>query len=245
MAMNQRMTGTDEDLVPLFRHLAIKNDAKSREAGRPIFDDVEIVEIRKPGAKDWQPYPATALSHWDNDIFTGEQKPVTYAERFKRQYQQFKLQVAQTKSGTPLAEVKFLTEARRAELRALNIYTVEQLANIDGQELKNLGPGGRDMKNQAADYIAECQQLAPSLARQAQIEADLAKAQAELEALRLKNSESADSQFDEMSNLQIKDLIEKESGVRPLGNPSRKTLIRMATGEQRVIDPKPSIGETA
>ena len=32
--------------------------------------------------------------------------------------------------------------------RALNLYTVEQLAAIDGQELKNLGPGGRELKNQ-------------------------------------------------------------------------------------------------
>jgi hypothetical protein len=36
----------DNALVALFKHHAIENIAKSKEAGRPIFDDVEYVEIR-------------------------------------------------------------------------------------------------------------------------------------------------------------------------------------------------------
>ena len=49
----------------------------------------------------------------------------------------------------------FLTEARRAELRAQNIYTIEALAAIDGLELKNLGMDGRDLKNKAMEYLEE------------------------------------------------------------------------------------------
>mgnify|MGYP003694582783 CR=1 FL=1 len=49
----------------------------------------------------------------------------------------------------------FLTEARKSELKGQNIYTVEALAVIEGAELKNLGPGGRDMKNQAIEYIEQ------------------------------------------------------------------------------------------
>jgi hypothetical protein len=93
--------------------------------------------------------PATSVSHWAIDPATGGQIKVTYAERFRRQYQQFKALTAQTKSGTPLTHAPFLTEGRRAEMRALNIYTVEQLAAIDGQELKNIGTGGRELKNAA------------------------------------------------------------------------------------------------
>jgi len=231
MALNQRPTGTDDDLVPLFKHLAVPNEAKSRTAGRPIFDDIEVVEIRKPGARDFQPYPATAVSHWINDPFTGGQRQVTYAERFARQYQQFKALAAQTKSGTPLDLVKFLTEARRAELRALNIYTVEALAHIDGQELKNLGPGGREMKNQAIDYINESRALVPNIELKAEneaLQARLLAIEADNEALKAKRADDEASQFDEMTNTQIKDYIERESGSRPLGNPSRKTLVRSA-----------------
>ena len=116
-------------------------------------------------------FPAMAFSHWKNDPETGEQTKVTYAERFMRQYRQFKAMAAQTKSGTPLAHAPFLTEARRAELRAQNIYTVEALADIDGQELKNLGTGGREMKNKAMEYIAESKTQAPNMAAAAELEA--------------------------------------------------------------------------
>src|SRR5262245_35924887 len=125
----------DDLLVAIFCNLAIENPSKSVAAGRPIYDDIEHVEIRTPGSRDTKFFPATEKSEWTFDQVTGRQYHRTYAERFSRQYQQFKMQVAQTKSGTPLSFAPFLTEARRAELRALNIYTIEALANIDGQEL--------------------------------------------------------------------------------------------------------------
>lgn len=231
MALNKRATGTDDDLVAIFKHVGIQNQAKSNTAGRPIFDDVEICEIRVPGRADIKHFPATEFSHWKEDPFTGGLVKVTYAERFSRQYQQFKQQLAQTKSGTPLSEVPFLTEARRAELRALNVYTVEQLAHMDGQELKNLGPGGREWKNQAMDYIAESRALVPNIELAAEVEALRARNQvleADFEAVKAKKPDEEATPFDEMSNGQIKDWITKESGQRPLGNPSRKTLLSMA-----------------
>ena len=106
-----------------------------------------------PASRDYGVYPATERSHWDVDQFTGEQRSVTYAERFSKQYQQFKAQQQQTKAGTPLDYLTFLTEGKRAELRALNIYTAEALAIVDGAELKNLGPGGREMKNKTIEFL--------------------------------------------------------------------------------------------
>ena len=50
--------------------------------------------------------------------------------------------MAQTKSGAPLRVRPFLSTAPRAELKAQNVYTLESLADIEGAELKNLGPGG-------------------------------------------------------------------------------------------------------
>lgn len=229
MALNRRPTGNDEDLVAIFKHLAVPNEAKSKTAGRLICDDVEICEIRTPGRVDVKHFPAAVFSHWKEDMFTGTQLPVTYAERFPRQYLQFKQQVAQTKSGTPLDRVQFLSEARKAELRALNVYTVEQLAHIDGQELKNLGPGGREWKNQAIDFINESKALVPNIEMLAELEALRARNQAlEVDNETLKAKREDETPFDEMSNLQIKEFIAKETNTRPLGNPSRKTLLQMA-----------------
>src|SRR5262245_48526789 len=153
--MLRRRADPDDALVVTFQLKAEKNEPKSAAAGRPIYDDVEVCYIRIPGSKDVRtPFP-TEISHWVTDPETGGQKPITYAERFSYQYQQFKQKQAQTISGTPLEEIKFLTDARKAELRAQNVYTVEQLATIDGNELKNLGPYGREFKNAAQLYIED------------------------------------------------------------------------------------------
>jgi hypothetical protein len=222
----------DEMLVVLFKHIAVKNEAKSKEAGRPIFDDLEICEIRAPGAKDIKHFPAAAMSAggWVVDPYTGEQKQISYAERFSRQYRQFKEHAAQTKTGTPLAQVPFLTEARRAELRALNLYTAEQLAVIDGQELKNLGPGGRELKNRAIEYIAESRHNVPSIELQARLEAAEARNQAlqqDVEALKTRKA-VAEAQFDGMSDAELQEFITAQTGTAPIGQLNHKTLVRMA-----------------
>ena len=173
MAINQ---DPDASIVALFKNMAIKNEGASAAQNRPIFDDMEVVELRYPGSKNVGVYPALGFAQWVIDSETGEQVKQTYAERFRRQYQQFKLHATQTKTGTTLAFAPFLTEARRAELRAQNIYTVEALAAIDGAELKNLGQGGRELKNQAMAFLEEAKSGAPN-----------SQLVAELEALRAKN----------------------------------------------------------
>ena len=145
----------DDSVVAIFKDFAVKNEGQDAQAGRPIFDDHGIVELRYPGSKDFSSLSGNVVLALGRSTRTGEQVKVSYAERFRRQYQQFKAQATQTKTGTPLTYALFLTEGSRAELRALNIYTVEALASIDGQQLKNLGLGGREMKNAAMEYLEE------------------------------------------------------------------------------------------
>jgi hypothetical protein len=226
----------DDSIVAIFKELAVKDEVASLASGRPVYTDAEIVELHYPGSKNWSAHPATSFSHWATDPLTGEQVKVTYAERFQRQYRQFKAHATQTKTGTPLTYAAFLTEARRAELRAQNIYTVEALAHIDGQELKNLGQGGRDMKNAAMEYLAETQKGAVNI-----------QVQAELEALRAMNATMAEDlaalkaqsqpndadkvngdEFEGMDLPQLREFITIHTGQAPLGALNRKTLVRMA-----------------
>src|SRR4030095_1111044 len=200
----------DAALVPLFRYRAIENPAKTREAGRPIFDDVEEVEIRATGSKDVKVFRAPAFSHWATDPYTGGQTKVTYAERFSRQYRQFKENAQQTKAGTLLSVVSFMPESRKAELRALNVYTVEQLAQIDGQELKNLGMGGRDLKNMAQSYIDDAKDnTAPLLEMKARLDAVEARNQVLEQDLVLlqQRKAAAETQFDSMTDAELRDYI--------------------------------------
>lgn len=233
MAQQQMNRDPDANAIAIFKNHAIKNAGKTATAGRPIFDDMEVCEIRFAGSRSVSVFPATAISHWIEDPTTGEQRSITYAERFSRQYQQFKMHAAQTASGTPIDYAPFLTEARRAELRALNIYTIEQLGHIDGQELKNLGHGGREMKNQAQAYLAETAKGAPNAAMMAELEQLRAQNAILQEDLERKNANAEKgSEFDGMTLEQLRNYITSQTGHAPHGSLNRKTLLRMAAEAQ-------------
>jgi len=221
----------DEMLVVVFKTIAMENEQKTLQEGRPIFDDVPICEVRSPGSKEVKHFPATAMSTgWLQDE-NGKQYQISYAERFRHQFQQFKRDETQTKSGTPLDHVPFLTEAKRAELRALNVYTLETLAGIEGNELKNLGIHGRELKNQAEAYMEEALRRAPDMQLQAQVDALAARnAILEEDILILKAKKQAESEnFEDMTAEQLAEYITACTGHAPQGNLSRKTLLRLAT----------------
>jgi hypothetical protein len=102
--------------------------------------------------------------------------------------------------------------------------------------LKNLGQGGRDMKNAAMEYLAETQKGAVNI-----------QVQAELEALRAMNATMAEDlaalkaqsqpndadkvngdEFEGMDLPQLREFITIHTGQAPLGALNRKTLVRMA-----------------
>jgi hypothetical protein len=224
----------DSVLIPTFRNHAVPNEAKSITAGRPIYDDVEVVDIRRAGSRDFSTHPSTEFARWVIDPRTGGQIKETYAERFRHQYQQYKAQAQQTLTGTPLDVAPFLSEARRAEMRALNVLTVEQLAHVDGQELKNLGPGGRDLKNQAMEYIEQSKTNAPTMQLAAELEAERARRQTlEEDVEALKRRLDGEGQFKDMTDDQIREFITSNAGHAPQGNLPRKTLVRMAMDHAR------------
>ena len=258
---------TKSGVTPFFVMKALKNERKSVSAGRPIFDDVEFVDIRFSGSKEVYSFPTQQISHWETDEETGEQRQLTYAERWPRQYQQFKAKMQQTKSGTPLDYIPFLTDGKRAELRALAIYTVEALAELDGQPLKNLGIGGRELKNKAIEYLANASHDGVIMRQQQQIDELLTRIKSMEDEKKLLTSngpneaptpvsepvptpaetpdsddaddsdgvgrnelppQAASGEFASMNRNQLMGFISERTGALPVGNPSMRTLIRMA-----------------
>lgn len=139
---------------PVFKMLSTMNEPESRKAGRPIYDDQEVVEIRFSGNKQTVGvFPAHEQCEWGDDPVTQERVRLTYAQKYNEQYKKFKAGEAQAAHGTPLEELTFLTQGKRLELKALNIYTVESLAALDGNNLRMLGMGGRELKTQAQFYL--------------------------------------------------------------------------------------------
>lgn len=213
-----------------------RNEAKSKAAGRPIYDEVECCEVRMAANKQTvHVAPAHEVFKKERNFATGEVTELTYAMAYNEQYKKFKANETQDQSGTPLSELPFLTASKRLELKALNIHTAEALASVDGPPLKMLGMGGRELKNQAQAYLDK----AAGSVDVVKMAAQMAAMQAEID--RLKGAASSDvpvekptedapstSPFMEMEADDIKNWIESATGERPKGNPSHATLVKKA-----------------
>lgn len=115
--------------------------AASRKKGRPVYEDVDVIEIRNP--------------HDQTVVIV---RAATKADKVKYRkawlaYQNEK--DADNVKGTPLKEWRSVTRAQAREAAYFKVVTVEQLAEADEQVLAELGPEWYELKKNAAVYLAE------------------------------------------------------------------------------------------
>lgn len=203
-------------VVPFFRAEPYQDFEASKREGRPIFKDRVVCEIRIAGDRNFAPV-VPAHDQWIRE----DGEVITYAMRFKDAYARFMEGREQVAYGTPLSELPFLTEAKRAELRALKIYTAEALASLDGKPLSNLGQTGRELKNQAQAYLDTAKGSAQTVALSLEVE----QLRAEMAAMRADAVAAPEPQTDDSAEREaLKEQIHKLTGNRPRGNPSVSTL---------------------
>lgn len=128
----------DAKLLVKFYIRAVHNNTKSVEQGRPIFDDVEYIIIQVPG-----------------DRLTNIDAPVTdeYRRRFKKYYEDWKANHNAQSEGTPLQLMPFITPALLAELNAMSIRTLEQLAGMSDLVVSKM-MGGNALRQKAVEYLS-------------------------------------------------------------------------------------------
>lgn len=225
------------------RHLHIEffveahqNLNKTREAGRPIYDDKEMVRIKFVGD------PKKELVEFANVKFMRDPQSgewIDYRQAYHRHYDAFKTGEAIKGSGTPLEELPFITAAKRAELKHLNIHTAEALAQLEGPSLTRVGMYARELKNQAQAYLDRARENATD-ARLAAVNAALMERIAALEAQIASGGATravesvapeepaSNSTFDSWPDAELKAFIKDQTGRAPAGQPSHATLVRLA-----------------
>ena len=240
----------DDTPIAIFRYPTEEemeiDERKSKEAGHPVYKEMVLCEIRIPADRN----RIMVAPHTAECIVDGVK--TTYAERFAREYQAFVSKTGPTVLGTPLHEGPFISAAKRAELRALSVHTLEALAALEGQQLKNIGMGGRELKEQAKAYLANAQGSAvvTRLASEnEQLKDMLAQMRAEIDAMQGKSAlgpsqlvkqvddfggaegqepeekPSTGSAFEFWEDADIKQFIKKKTGEAPRGNISHASLV--------------------
>lgn len=152
-------------VYPRFYVVPKQDEAKSVEAGRPIFTDREYVEIFCVGN--------------ENNIV---RRPVTDIDRrrFRSAYALFKAGDTEQLVGTPLTEIPWLTRSQVEEFAYLKIKTVEALAELNDAVCTN-NPGTFELKRKAGAWLQKAKEAAPFTALHKENE-DLRKRLAALEA---------------------------------------------------------------
>lgn len=157
----EAMTKADTSKLPaLFSIEAEQDSSESEKQGRPIFRDVEYIRVIFPGDNTREIFrPATELDK----------------AKYSEEYARFKEGHQQTFSGTPLASWGVLHASTVAELRAIRVFTVEQLADLSELGIGKLGLGGRDMVSKAKAYLSRNTEVDRLKARVAELEEQLAE----------------------------------------------------------------------
>lgn len=167
--------GGDDKLVVTFYRGTRLNRQKSREAGTPVFDPVDMVRIIQPGERDAAVYQATP----------------EYQRRWPRQWAAYQADLEQDQGGTPL-EMLFPTQPEIvATLKAIHVTTVQQLAELSDSAMDNV-PMGRTLVNNAKQYLAKAGEGSEyhSLKKENEdLKADLARVTAQVDDLAAKLDE--------------------------------------------------------
>ncbi len=130
--------GDDQRLFVEFVSRSVQDEVQSRDAGRPVFVQVDYVRIRQPGERDEILRPA----------HRGDQR------RFARRWQAYQEGRQELPNGTPLA-ILFPNNPEVVEnLKYDKIFVVEQLAALNDTQIGNIGLGGRQFVDKAKAFLA-------------------------------------------------------------------------------------------
>lgn len=126
MAIESDIQNPNGRLVVFFHKKPVKNQVKSEEEGRPIFDDVIYIKKMVPG---------DSLNIIERPAFDDDKRefPLQWAHYQNKQGSD------QMISGTPLIEWPIISTAQAEELRGLKFYTVENIAEASDTQLQRIG----------------------------------------------------------------------------------------------------------
>lgn len=134
MAQQREM---DKRLLVRFYIKPLEDKTATEKEGRPMFNEVEYIEIRIPGHRD----PQVA-------------RPATYSDkqRFPEHYEAWKKRAEMPTEGTPLAEWPQISRTQVEELSFLHVKTVEQLSDIADVAISTVR-GGLMLKERAQKWL--------------------------------------------------------------------------------------------
>lgn len=163
----------NDQCTPFFYMRACYSKADSERHGRPMYHNREYVQILIPG-----------------EIGEAPDRPVKQEDidRWPEQYKRWKEKQEQVSDGTPLEYWPELSPQSNPAfietLHALNIFTVEQLAELSEEGLHQIGMGARELQKKAHRFVNSGENAEELRARIEELEKTLAERDKEIASLK-------------------------------------------------------------
>lgn len=127
----------DDKLHVQFFTKAVYSAVRSEQEGRPVFEEYPMIKMFIPGDKN------TVIEDFVNEV---------HKKRFASRWEAFEKKMDQPIVGTPLAHWTYATPGLVAELNAMNVHTVEQLADLPDNLAQRL-MGNFALREKAKAYL--------------------------------------------------------------------------------------------
>lgn len=134
----------DDQLLVKFFTKQRPDNAATKEKGRPIFKDIEYIDIKVPGHRG-----------------SGACRAATFVDkqRFPRHYEAYKQRKEMPLDGTPLSEWPVIARTQVEELSFHNVKTVEQLVSMN-DSLASQFMGMNALKTKAKMWLEGAEETA-------------------------------------------------------------------------------------
>jgi hypothetical protein len=134
----------DDRLGVMFYNRVVEDKERTLAEGRRCFKDQEFVKIVVPGDRH---------NVVDRKVQQTGILPTDDRLRFAAQYQKFKAGTSQAMhEGTPITLWPVVSQSLAEELKYINIFTVEQLADLADTYVGKI-PNGHSLKEKAKQFI--------------------------------------------------------------------------------------------
>lgn len=155
-------------MLVFFHAVQVKHNYRSAIEKRPIFIEKIFIKKLVPG---------------DSRLIIDRPMRDTDIEEFPVEWARWEQKKANLIVGTPLAAWGILSETQQAEFRALNIFTIDQFANLsDGAGIQIMG--FNDLRNKARAFISAAKDSELHDKLRAETDAKLAAQDEEMAKLR-------------------------------------------------------------
>lgn len=214
-------------ITPYFQHMNLLNQVRSEQEGKAVYEVKEVCQLRFAGDRNYSPVVPVDSMYRKQGL-----NVITFAERWADQYRQFLNGDAQIADGTPLEELTpyGITPAQLSLCRALKIYTIESLHQLEGANLRSLGVHANTLKPMVKKYM---QARNTGVNHSKEIE-ELKRQIAEL-STKVPEQSASEDEIDEalygaMTGDELRAIIEEKTGTKPDGRLGHDALVNMAKG---------------